>query len=75
MGWNETPEHINISQGAKNKVFKVRFRANGVLSGDIFYWAVDNIHIYVGYEFNAPTNLVATAAVAAPPATPTVMTG
>jgi len=62
FGWSAEPEHINISAGAKNKVFKVRFRANGALSGDIFYWAVDNIHIYVGYEFNAPSNLVATAA-------------
>ncbi len=60
FGWGAEPEHINISTGAKNKVFKVRFRANGDLSGDIFYWAVDNIHIYVGYEFNPPLNLVAT---------------
>jgi len=56
-----TGEHINISSGAKGNVFKVRFRANGDLTGDIFYWAVDNIHIYVGYEFNPPLNLVATA--------------
>ena len=47
--------------GAKDNVFKVRFRANGDLTGDIFYWAVDNIHIYVGYEFNPPLNLVATS--------------
>ncbi len=57
--FNWKAEHINISAGAKNNVFKVRFRANGDLSGDIFYWAVDNIHIYVGYEFLAPLNLVA----------------
>jgi hypothetical protein len=56
-----TGEHINISSGAKGNVFKVRFRANGDLTGDIFYWAVDNIHIYVGYEFNPPLNLVATS--------------
>ncbi len=57
--FNWKAEHINISSGAKNNVFKVRFRANGDLSGDIFYWAVDNIHIYVGYEFLPPLNLVA----------------
>jgi hypothetical protein len=56
-----TTEHINISTGAKNNVFKVRFRANGDLTGDIFSWSVDNIHIYVGYEFNPPLNLVANA--------------
>lgn len=56
-----TTEHINISGGAKNNVFKVRFRANGDLTGDLFYWAVDNIHIYAGYEFNPPLNLVATS--------------
>jgi len=56
-----TAEHVNISAGAKGNVFKVRFRANGALTGDIFSWAVDNIHIYVGYEFMPPLNLVATA--------------
>lgn len=59
LNWGAEPEHINISAGAKNNVFKVRFRANGTLSGDIFYWAIDNINIYVGYEFNPPLNLVA----------------
>ena len=53
-----TLQHINISNQAKGKVFKVRFTANGEDSGDIFYWYVDNIHIYVGYEFNPPINLV-----------------
>jgi hypothetical protein len=56
-----TAEHVNISAAAKGNVFKVRFRANGDLTGDIFYWAVDNIHIYVGYEFMPPLNLVATS--------------
>jgi len=53
-----TLQHINITNQAKGKVFKVRFTANGTSSGDIFYWYVDNIHIYVGYEFNPPINLV-----------------
>ncbi len=56
-----TAQHIDISTLAKGKVFSVRFRANGVLSGDIFYWAVDNVKIYVQYSFNAPLNLVAAA--------------
>ena len=56
-----TMQHIDISTPAKHNVFKVRFRANGDLTGDIFSWAVDNIHIYVGYVFNPPLNLVATA--------------
>lgn len=56
-----TSEHINISGGAKNNVFKVRFRANGTMTGDIFYWAVDNIHMYAEYVLNPPLNLVATS--------------
>ncbi len=56
-----TAQHIDISTLAKGKVFSVRFRANGVLSGDIFYWAVDNVKIYVQYSFNPPLNLVAAA--------------
>jgi hypothetical protein len=38
-------KHIDISN-VKGKAFKVRFRANGVNSGDILHWYVDNIHIY-----------------------------
>ncbi|NVO21063.1 MAG: carboxypeptidase regulatory-like domain-containing protein [Bacteroidetes bacterium] len=56
MDW--TAEHIDITTKAKNKVFQVRFNANGTFSGDIFYWYVDNIHIYAGYIFNPPINLV-----------------
>ncbi|TRZ74150.1 MAG: T9SS C-terminal target domain-containing protein [Bacteroidetes bacterium] len=40
-----TMKHIDISN-VKGKAFKVRFRANGVSSGDILHWYVDNIHIY-----------------------------
>lgn len=53
-------EQLNISNAAKGKVFKVRFRATGVLSGDIYYWAIDNIHIYVQYYFYSPTLVSAT---------------
>ena len=56
---NWTAQHIDISAKAKHKVFKVRFRANGDLSGDIYYWSVDNIKIYV--EWGVPQNLVATS--------------
>jgi hypothetical protein len=62
--WAE--EHVDISTPAKHNVFKVRFRANGDLSGDIFSWAIDNIHIYVEYIYAAPMNLVANAAAATP---------
>lgn len=54
-----TAEHIDISSKAKNKVFKVRFNANGVMSGDIFGWWVDNIHIYAEYTFSPAFDLVA----------------
>ena len=59
MNWDTVS--VDISNKAKNKVFKVRFNANGDLSGDIFYWAIDNIHIYVQYVANPPLNLVATS--------------
>ncbi|MBK7174597.1 MAG: carboxypeptidase regulatory-like domain-containing protein [Bacteroidales bacterium] len=53
-----TLQHINISNQSKDRVFRVRFTAMGESSGDIFYWYVDNVHIYAGYEFNPPINLV-----------------
>jgi hypothetical protein len=37
--------HVDIST-IKGKGFKIRFRANGVNSGDILHWYVDNIHVY-----------------------------
>jgi len=61
-----TLQHVDISAKAKHNVFKVRFRANGELSGDIFYWAVDNVNVYVAYEFNPAMNLVATRAATTP---------
>jgi len=51
-----TTKHIDISALAKNRVFKVRFLANGASSSDINYWLVDNIRVY--YEFLPPLNLV-----------------
>jgi hypothetical protein len=53
-----TTQHIDITSKAKNRVFKVRFLANGAASTDIYYWLVDNINIYV--EWTPALNLVAT---------------
>jgi hypothetical protein len=55
-----TSEHIDITSKAKNRVFRIRFNANGAMSGDIFSWHIDNINVYVGYIFNPPLNLIAT---------------
>jgi hypothetical protein len=55
MNWDM--KHINITNQAKNKVFRVRFNAKGVNTLDIFNWMIDNVHIY--RECDAPTNLTA----------------
>lgn len=57
--FNWTPKHVDISSAAKHHVFKVRFNANGATSGDIMYWAVDNIHVWVEWLLNPPLNLTA----------------
>jgi hypothetical protein len=54
-----TTQHIDITSKAKNRVFKVRFLANGAASSDIYYWLVDNIHVY--YDFASALNLVVTS--------------
>jgi hypothetical protein len=54
-----TTQHIDITSKAKNRVFKVRFLASGDASTDIYYWLVDNIHVY--YEFAPALNLVMTS--------------
>lgn len=41
-----TSQHLDITSGAMNSVFKVRFLAEGVHSSDIYDWYIDNIHIY-----------------------------
>jgi hypothetical protein len=51
-----TTQHIDITAKAKNRVFRVRFVASGASSTDIYYWLVDNIHIY--YEFAPALNLI-----------------
>jgi len=57
LGW--TKEHINITTVARNKLFRVRFNANGANSALINYWIVDNIHIYPEYSFAPPANFSA----------------
>jgi len=57
LGW--TQEHINITALVRNKLFKVRFNANGSNSAEINYWMVDNIHIYAEYSFLPPANFTA----------------
>jgi hypothetical protein len=39
-------KHIDITNQAKNNVFRVRFNAKGVNTLDIFNWLIDNIHVY-----------------------------
>jgi hypothetical protein len=41
-----TSNHINITAGAKGRVFKVRFNAIGENSFDVISWFVDNVSIY-----------------------------
>ncbi|KAF0193626.1 MAG: fibronectin type III domain-containing protein, partial [Bacteroidetes bacterium] len=41
-----TSNHINITAGAKGRVFQVRFNAIGENSFDVISWFVDNINIY-----------------------------
>jgi len=49
-------QHIDITSKAKNRVFKVRFLANGAATTNIYYWLVDNINVY--YEFAPALNLM-----------------
>jgi hypothetical protein len=51
-------ESLNIRSQAMDKVFKVRFVAEGANSLNIVSWFVDNIHIY--RVCDAPTNLTST---------------
>jgi hypothetical protein len=44
FGW--LSDHINITAQAMNKVFRIRFQAQGVNTLDILSWFVDNIHVY-----------------------------
>ena len=76
--FNWTLKHVNIS-AAMGKAFQVRFRANGVNSGNILHWYVDNIHIYgvcrpprglAGSAQSWPTNQVITSLTWHPPICP-----
>jgi len=57
-----TNQHIDITNKAKDKVFKVRFNANGTASNDIYYWLVDNVKIYAEFQLNPAQTLVAVPA-------------
>jgi hypothetical protein len=54
-----TSEHININPQSLKKIFKIRFLAKGVNSGDIEKWYLDNISIY--RECGSPTDLASEA--------------
>jgi hypothetical protein len=56
MGW--TFQHLQITNNAMGRVFRVRFNANGMNSFDVIRWNVDNIHVYRQCE--APTDLAGT---------------
>ncbi|MFH1161646.1 MAG: carboxypeptidase-like regulatory domain-containing protein, partial [bacterium] len=43
--FNWMPRHIDISPVAE-QAFRIRFRATGMNSADIFHWYIDNIYIY-----------------------------
>ena len=52
-------EHLNITDEAMGKVFKIRFLATGEYSLRILSWFVDNIHVH--RECKAPYNLTVEA--------------
>ncbi len=51
-------QHININSEAKHHAFKIRFIAQGTNSNAIYYWLVDNIHIYREYMLYPPQTLI-----------------
>ena len=52
---------LDITSLVKGKVFKVRWNANGVNSGDIYSWAIDNINIHADFLLAAPAALNVTS--------------
>jgi hypothetical protein len=52
-------EQLDITALAGEQTLMVRFRANGISSDAIHYWAVDNVDIYIRVMEPAPINLVA----------------
>ncbi|MBK7213007.1 MAG: carboxypeptidase regulatory-like domain-containing protein [Bacteroidales bacterium] len=52
-----TTNHLDITSFASDRVFKVRFTANGISSVGIHYWSVDNIHIYTTTALIPPLSL------------------
>jgi len=68
--WNLISEHSNLSdinwfnqtnditQFTKGNIFRIRFRAHGEITTNIFNWLIDNIRVY--RKCAAPVNLSAT---------------
>lgn len=54
-----TNQHINISEYALNRLFKIGFFANGLSSMSISYWAVDDITVFTQTALLPPINLKA----------------
>lgn len=52
-------EQLDITALAGEQTLMVRFRANGISSDAIHYWAVDNVDIYSEMPMNPPINLEA----------------
>lgn len=52
-----TGNHLDITQYASDRVFKVRFTANGISSVGIYDWSVDNVHIYTTTALLPPISL------------------
>lgn len=57
--FNWTHLHLDISDIAKDTVFRIRFTANGQNTANINGWWIDNIHIYLDYYLYPPLNLTA----------------
>ncbi|MCD6659753.1 MAG: T9SS type A sorting domain-containing protein, partial [Lentimicrobium sp.] len=49
-GLNWVNKSIDITEQAKNRVFRIRFTASGNYTTDIFNWLIDNVNIYRSCE-------------------------
>jgi hypothetical protein len=54
-----TSKHISITNKVKDMAFKIRFTASGSASNEIYYWSVDNIHVYREFPLSPPRDFVA----------------
>ncbi|HPT03246.1 MAG TPA: hypothetical protein PLJ84_11665 [Bacteroidales bacterium] len=58
--FNWISKHIRITNKVRDKAFKIRFTASGASSSEIYYWSVDNIHVYRDFPLSPPVNFDAT---------------